>query len=154
MDSVTKCNKIRYKTEYWYLVGTATFDENSQNIISGLNAPDIKLITDKIDKGLNFLPEAWRWQRIEDNIHREWILKGHSPFVKYDVVIICEHPFSRDVSWTSPQPYSRGKLVSPIFGAPTNFLDGGGRGGGLGPTRRPRSPTPENDLVLGRRMDR
>jgi hypothetical protein len=32
-----------------------------------LNAPDIKLITDKIDKGLNFLPEAWRWQRIEDN---------------------------------------------------------------------------------------
>jgi len=45
----------------------ATFDENSQNIIAGLNAPDIKLITDKIDKGLNFLPEAWRWQRIEDN---------------------------------------------------------------------------------------
>jgi hypothetical protein len=45
----------------------ATFDENSQNIIAGLNAPDIKLITDKIDKGLNFLPEAWRWQRVEDN---------------------------------------------------------------------------------------
>jgi hypothetical protein len=45
----------------------ATFDENSQNIISGLNAPDIKLITDKIDKGLNYLPEAWRWQRVEDN---------------------------------------------------------------------------------------
>jgi hypothetical protein len=32
-----------------------------------LNAPDIKLITDKIDKGLNFIPEYWRWQRIEDN---------------------------------------------------------------------------------------
>jgi len=45
----------------------ATFDENSQNIIAGLNAPDIKLITDKLDKGLNFLPEAWRWQRVEDN---------------------------------------------------------------------------------------
>lgn len=50
-----------------YIGWGATFDENSQNIISGLNAPDIKLITDKIDKGLNYLPEAWRWQRIEDN---------------------------------------------------------------------------------------
>jgi len=50
-----------------YIGHGATFDENSQNIIAGLNAPDIKLITDKIDKGLNFLPEAWRWQRIEDN---------------------------------------------------------------------------------------
>lgn len=50
-----------------YVSWGATFDENSQNIIAGLNAPDIKLITDKIDKGLNFLPEAWRWQRIEDN---------------------------------------------------------------------------------------
>jgi hypothetical protein len=45
----------------------ATFDENSQNIIAGLNAADIKLITDKIDKGLNYLPEAWKWQRVEDN---------------------------------------------------------------------------------------
>ena len=50
-----------------YISWGATFDENSQNIIAGLNSPDIKLITDKIDKGLNFLPEAWRWQRIEDN---------------------------------------------------------------------------------------
>jgi hypothetical protein len=50
-----------------YIGWGATFDENSQNIIAGLNAPDIKLITDKIDKGLNFLPDAWRWQRIEDN---------------------------------------------------------------------------------------
>ena len=50
-----------------YIAWGATFDENSQNIIAGLNAPDIKLITDKIDKGLNFVPEAWRWQRIEDN---------------------------------------------------------------------------------------
>lgn len=50
-----------------YIAWGATFDENSQNIIAGLNAPDIKLITDKIDKGLNFLPDAWRWQRIEDN---------------------------------------------------------------------------------------
>ena len=50
-----------------YIGHGATFDENSQNIIAGLNAPDIKLITDKIDKGLNFLPKEWRWQRVEDN---------------------------------------------------------------------------------------
>lgn len=50
-----------------YIGWGATFDENSQNIIAGLNAPDIKLITDKLDKGLNFVPEAWRWQRVEDN---------------------------------------------------------------------------------------
>jgi hypothetical protein len=50
-----------------YIGHGATFDENSQNVIAGLNAPDIKLITDKIDKGLNFLPQAWRWQRVEDN---------------------------------------------------------------------------------------
>ena len=50
-----------------YIGHGATFDENSQNIIAGWNAPDIKLITDKIDKGLNFLPKEWRWQRVEDN---------------------------------------------------------------------------------------
>lgn len=50
-----------------YIAWGATFDENSQNVIAGLNSPDIKLVTDKLDKGLNFLPEAWRWQRIEDN---------------------------------------------------------------------------------------
>jgi hypothetical protein len=50
-----------------YIGWGATFDEKSQNVIAGLNAPDIKLITDKLDKGLNFLPEAWRWQRVEDN---------------------------------------------------------------------------------------
>ena len=50
-----------------YIAQGATFDENSQNVISGLNAADIKLITDKLDKGLNFLPEYFRWQRVEDN---------------------------------------------------------------------------------------
>ena len=50
-----------------YISWGATLDENSQNIIAGLNSPDIKLITDKIDKGLNFVPSAWRWQRVEDN---------------------------------------------------------------------------------------
>jgi hypothetical protein len=50
-----------------YIGWGATFDENSQNVIAGLNAPDIKLITDKLDKGLNYVPKAWRWQRVEDN---------------------------------------------------------------------------------------
>lgn len=50
-----------------YIGHGATFDENSQNVIAGLNSPDIKLITDKLDKGLNYLPAAWRWQRIEDD---------------------------------------------------------------------------------------
>lgn len=50
-----------------YTAWGATFDENSQNVIAGLNAPDVKLITDKLDKGLNFIPEYYRWQRIEDN---------------------------------------------------------------------------------------
>src|SRR6478736_2762723 len=50
-----------------YISLGAQFDENSQNVIAGLNSPDIKLITDKIDKGLNFIPQYWRWQRIEDN---------------------------------------------------------------------------------------
>jgi len=50
-----------------YIAWGATFDQNSQNVIAGLNAPDIKLITDKLDKGLNFLPEYFRWQRVEDN---------------------------------------------------------------------------------------
>lgn len=50
-----------------YIAWGATFDENSQNVISGLNSPDIKLITDKLDKGLNFLPWYYKWDRIEDN---------------------------------------------------------------------------------------
>jgi len=50
-----------------YIGWGATFDQDSQNIIAGLNSPDIKLVTDKIDKGLNFLPKEWRWQRVEDN---------------------------------------------------------------------------------------
>jgi hypothetical protein len=50
-----------------YIGWGATFDEDSQNVIAGLNAADIKLVTDKLDKGLNSLPDAWTWQRIEDN---------------------------------------------------------------------------------------
>ena len=50
-----------------YTAWGASFDENSQNVIAGLNSPDIKLITDKLDKGLNHLPWYYKWDRIEDN---------------------------------------------------------------------------------------
>ena len=50
-----------------YIGWGATFDENSQNVIAGLNSPDIKLITDKLDKGLNYVPWYYKWDRIEDN---------------------------------------------------------------------------------------
>ena len=50
-----------------YISHGVTFDENSQNIVSGLNSLDIKLVTDKIDKGLNMLLKRFRWMRIEDN---------------------------------------------------------------------------------------
>lgn len=50
-----------------YIAQGATYDEHSQNVIVGVNAPDIKLITDKLDKGLNNLPWYYQWDRIEDN---------------------------------------------------------------------------------------
>ena len=50
-----------------YISHGATFDQDSQNIIAGLNAPDIKNVTDKIDKGMGRLPEAWQLMRIEEN---------------------------------------------------------------------------------------
>lgn len=50
-----------------YTAWGASFDENSQNVIAGLNSADIKLITDKLDKGLNHLPWYYKWDRIEDN---------------------------------------------------------------------------------------
>lgn len=49
-----------------YAAHGATLIENSQNVISGLNAKDIKLITDKCDKGLRNLP-LFKWGRVEDN---------------------------------------------------------------------------------------
>jgi len=50
-----------------YIGWGASFDENSQNVIAGLNSPDIKLVTDKLDKGLNHIPWYYKWDRIEDN---------------------------------------------------------------------------------------
>ena len=50
-----------------YISHGATFDEGSQNIVAALNSKDMKVTSEKIDKGLNHLPEYFRWQRIEDN---------------------------------------------------------------------------------------
>ena len=57
-----------------YIAHGATFDQDSQNVISGLNAPDIKLITNKISKGLTRLPKAWHWMKIEENWKSEVVL--------------------------------------------------------------------------------
>ena len=40
---------------------------NSQVLVSGLNAPDIKIITDRIDLGLNELPNYFVKSKVEDN---------------------------------------------------------------------------------------
>jgi hypothetical protein len=107
-----------------YIAWGATFDENSQNIISGLNAPDIKLITDKIDKGLNFLPEAWRWQRIEDNWKNQVTLgiktKGGEriPFSQILVRNLDEGNNEEAIAGTKPR-----KLIIDEIGK-GNFLRG------------------------------
>lgn len=46
---------------------SATINQGSENVISGGNDKDIKLITDKCDKGLNSLHEYFKFQRVEDN---------------------------------------------------------------------------------------
>ena len=93
-----------------YIAWGATFDENSQNIIAGLNAPDIKLITDKIDKGLNFIPEYWRWQRIEDNWKNQITLgiktKGGEriPFSSILIRNLDEGNNEEAIAGTKPRP--------------------------------------------------
>lgn len=46
---------------------SATINQGSENVISGGNDKDIKLITDKCDRGLNALHEYFRFQRVEDD---------------------------------------------------------------------------------------
>lgn len=54
-----------------YIAQGATFDRGSENVLAGLNADDIKLITEKIDPGLTSLPDPWRFERIEDNWNKQ-----------------------------------------------------------------------------------
>ncbi len=50
---------------------SATIFQGSENVVSGGNDKDIKLITDKLDRGLNNLIEDFRYQRVEDDWKRQ-----------------------------------------------------------------------------------
>lgn len=50
-----------------YLGYGATLDENSQNVLVGTNSDDMKVMVNMLDVGLNNLPAAFTWMRVEDN---------------------------------------------------------------------------------------
>lgn len=50
-----------------YITHRATLYKGTQNVISGLNEPDIKVITDLCEEALGNLPDAFKHGRIEDN---------------------------------------------------------------------------------------
>jgi len=49
-----------------YITHRATFYKGTQNVIAGLNEPDIKVITDLCEEALGGLPHAFKHGRIED----------------------------------------------------------------------------------------
>ena len=50
-----------------YITHRSTFYKGTQNVIAGLNEPDIKVITDLCEEALGNLPDAFKHGRIEDN---------------------------------------------------------------------------------------
>ena len=50
-----------------YIVHRSTFFKGTQNVIAGLNEPDIKIIADLAEEALTSLPTAFKKGRIEDN---------------------------------------------------------------------------------------
>lgn len=46
---------------------SATIFGGTENVISAGNGPDLKLLSDKIDKGLNNVHPYFRWQRVEND---------------------------------------------------------------------------------------
>ena len=50
-----------------YTTHRSTFFKGTQNVISGLNEPDIKVIADLCEEALGNLPKAFKHGRIEDN---------------------------------------------------------------------------------------
>jgi len=50
-----------------YIAHKAITQKGSDNLISALNGPDLKVITDYVDLGLRNLPEYFRFPRIEDD---------------------------------------------------------------------------------------
>ncbi len=57
-----------------YLAHGLTFDRDSQNVVAGLNADDLLLITNKIQKGLLYIPEAWQWMFLKEDWDKEVVL--------------------------------------------------------------------------------
>lgn len=57
-----------------YISHRATFFKGTQNVIAGLNDPDIKIITSLVDEALVNLPIAFKKGRVEDNWKREVVL--------------------------------------------------------------------------------
>lgn len=50
-----------------YLGYGATLDQNSQNVLVGTNSDDLKTMINMLDVGLNNVPPAFKWDRVEDN---------------------------------------------------------------------------------------
>lgn len=50
-----------------YIVHRSTFFKGTQNVIAGLNEPDIKIIADLAEESLTALPIAFKKGRVEDN---------------------------------------------------------------------------------------
>lgn len=71
-----------------YISHGAVFDKDSQNVIAGLNSADIKLITDKIAKGLLHVPSAWKWSLVE----KSWTKQVTLGITETDNTVI---PFSQ-----------------------------------------------------------
>lgn len=57
-----------------YISHRATFFKGTQNVIAGLNEPDIRIITSLVDEALVNLPIAFKKGRVEDNWKKEVVL--------------------------------------------------------------------------------
>jgi hypothetical protein len=54
-----------------YITHKAVTQKGSDNLISALNGPDLKIITDYVDLGLRNLPDYFKFPRIEDDWKRQ-----------------------------------------------------------------------------------
>jgi len=54
-----------------YITHKAVTQRGSDNLISALNGPDLKIITEYVDLGLRNLPEYFKFPRIEDDWKRQ-----------------------------------------------------------------------------------
>lgn len=62
-----------------YISHRSTFFKGTQNVIAGLNNPDIKIITDLVDEALNNLPKLFKKGRVEDNWKSQVTLGKKTP---------------------------------------------------------------------------